>query len=1096
MHVTACLAGQKVDVEVGEDCRSLQALKEAIVEALPKLCVEGFDVSVGGRALDDDEGVVSLEDSACLDVSANTRGLSTLALREAGREVGEEGLLHAAAEGDVGLCTLYLDAGVPIDCATAKGSTPLLISCCEGHLETARLLLDRGSNAIDEKDGEGYTPLHFSCHNGHLEIATLLLDRGSNAIDEKDGDGDTPLHLSCYVGHLEIVTLLLDRGSNVIDEKTVKGHTPLLFSCSNGHLEIARLLLDRGSNAIDEKDGEGNTPLLDSCHNGHLEIATLLLDRGSNALDEKTVKGHTPLLHSCHNGHLGGPIGCTRRLVADPGGARSPAKKCTHPGTRRGEQEGQDVQVVVRTLEGAAILLDVNLGSDAVDVVERLAGRTRVPAAAMRLTSEGRQLQSGVPLREYGVRRDSQLIALPRLRGGGKVRKAPFDGLESDASPGGLRNNVSYSDAARNARPDDCPYRRPPARRAAAPLDTGAPLSPPTSMPISPPPLVPLPPPPPPPPPLPPPTFAETMEEDARLARSPNSGRASGYGRADGGQREAVRLRALIRKNLPQYEEAKQGPARWLETWVANKLRCSTRDVRVFNPERRREGIDALVCLSLSGAADLATTLPAAGLLNFAVKTAGRSLWDVGPCPMNWTWEEASAALRRSGWQQASLVAVIPKPHSSVVVVRGPEPRAGVSLVDGASHGRCGPPPGKGNGRKRPERRQAPAAAELYPPRDAGEAEELRAKLGKAEAIVGDLKEQMAAAAETEKANLAEQKAKAAKSIKKWRDHYDAIRAAKKDLGVQCEKLQKKVVELEDERDACARPAESSEELLALRKRCQNLVSAADEAEEQQCKVKEELRNVREELKARSEEIASARQAAEVAAEVWHSSEVQTMKTADHDRAKLEAEKRALKEALATEQSARFVDEARRLQVVTERDALGATATALRAELDVAVKDAATRPKGKADGEVLIATLRDTLKDERRRNVEATSSWDAERAKLRGELDRQRKIAAALQAHAERMAEKELNAVPEAVPEAKKPCSKPSKQGSKVRSPPKAAQSPKDKSAPQQTTLSFAGTPKAAAKALKRKGSTSPDSYATRCGSPRKKTRAKGAKAE
>ena len=101
MHVTACLAGQKVDVEVGEDCRSLQALKEAIVVALPKLCVEGFDVSVGGRALDDDEGIVSLEDSACLDVSANTRGLSTLALCEAGREVGEDGLLAAVGEGDV-----------------------------------------------------------------------------------------------------------------------------------------------------------------------------------------------------------------------------------------------------------------------------------------------------------------------------------------------------------------------------------------------------------------------------------------------------------------------------------------------------------------------------------------------------------------------------------------------------------------------------------------------------------------------------------------------------------------------------------------------------------------------------------------------------------------------------------------------------------------------------------------------------------------------------------------------------------------------------------------------------------------------------------
>ena len=280
MHVTACLAGQKVDVEVGEDCRSLQALKEAIVVALPKLCVEGFDVSVGGRALDDDEGVVSLEDSVCLDVSANTRGLSTLALREAGHEVGEEGLLAAVREGDVGLCTLYLDAGVPIDCATAKGSTPLLISCHGGHLQIARLLLDRGSNAIDEKNDMGHTPLLISCCGGYLEIARLLLDRGSNAIDEKNTKGCTPLLASCCNGHVEITRLLLDRGSNAIDEKNDQGHTPLLVSCCNGHLETARLLLDRGSNAIDEKNTKGCTPLLASCCNRHLEFIRLLLDRG------------------------------------------------------------------------------------------------------------------------------------------------------------------------------------------------------------------------------------------------------------------------------------------------------------------------------------------------------------------------------------------------------------------------------------------------------------------------------------------------------------------------------------------------------------------------------------------------------------------------------------------------------------------------------------------------------------------------------------------------------------------------------------------------------------------------------------------------
>ena len=276
MHVTACLAGQKVDVEVGEQCRTIQALKEAIVEALPKLCVEGFDVSVGGRALDN-EGAVSLEEYACLDVAANTHGLSVLALREAGCEVSEEGLLAAAAEGDTPQCTLYLDAGVPIDCVDADGHTPLHHACSGWYMETARLLLDRGSTAIGENDGDGWESLHCACQYGHLGLATLLLDRGSAAI----GDGFCGLLIACRWGEMEIARLLLDRGCTAIDKKSRRqGMTALHESCNYGYTEMARLLLDRGSTAIDEKNGDGKTPLHLACSAGHLETARLLLDRG------------------------------------------------------------------------------------------------------------------------------------------------------------------------------------------------------------------------------------------------------------------------------------------------------------------------------------------------------------------------------------------------------------------------------------------------------------------------------------------------------------------------------------------------------------------------------------------------------------------------------------------------------------------------------------------------------------------------------------------------------------------------------------------------------------------------------------------------
>ena len=287
MHVTACLAGQeKVEVEVGEDCRTVQALREAIVVALPQLCVEGFDVSVGGRALDDDEGVVSLEENVCLDVVPKARDLRIRALREAGREVSEAGLHDAVCQGDASLCALYLDAGVPIDCVGAAGwapcQTPLFTSCHNGHLEIATLLLDRGA-AIDEKRHDGLTPLFISCRRGHLEVATLLLDRGSTAIDEKNREGVSPLFISCRYGYLEIATLLLDRGSTAINHKNLEGMTPLHISCCTGYSEITRLLLDRGS-TVDEKNRGGKTPLHLACEFERLEIARLLLDRGSTAL--------------------------------------------------------------------------------------------------------------------------------------------------------------------------------------------------------------------------------------------------------------------------------------------------------------------------------------------------------------------------------------------------------------------------------------------------------------------------------------------------------------------------------------------------------------------------------------------------------------------------------------------------------------------------------------------------------------------------------------------------------------------------------------------------------------------------------------------
>ena len=287
MHVTASLAGHdEVDVEVGEDCRTLQALKQRVAAAMPQLCVEvgEFDVSIGGRALADD-GAVSLEESAYLDVALNTRGVSARTLREAGHAIGERGLYAFVQQGKLELCTLYLDAGVPPDCVFDLDDheevrwRPLHLASARGRLHVSKLLLDRGC-AIDQKSGDNDTPLHLSCEHGHLEVCTFLLDQGSSAINAKGYCGKRPLHYACAGGNLDLCTLLLDRGSAMRDEENPPSSSPPLHLASGfGHADVCALLLDRGCD-VDVRSGTGHTALHVACAFEHFNVCTLLLSRG------------------------------------------------------------------------------------------------------------------------------------------------------------------------------------------------------------------------------------------------------------------------------------------------------------------------------------------------------------------------------------------------------------------------------------------------------------------------------------------------------------------------------------------------------------------------------------------------------------------------------------------------------------------------------------------------------------------------------------------------------------------------------------------------------------------------------------------------
>ena len=79
------------------------------------------------------------------------------------------------------------DAVAEVDKANENCQTPLYIACQNGHVDTARLLLDNGAE-VDKANENGVTPLYIACEKGHIDVARLLLEKGAN-VDKAKKDG-------------------------------------------------------------------------------------------------------------------------------------------------------------------------------------------------------------------------------------------------------------------------------------------------------------------------------------------------------------------------------------------------------------------------------------------------------------------------------------------------------------------------------------------------------------------------------------------------------------------------------------------------------------------------------------------------------------------------------------------------------------------------------------------------------------------------------------------------------------------------------------------------------------------------------------------
>ena len=93
-----------------------------------------------------------------------------------------------------------------------EGKVWFIKACQKGHVETARLLLEKGA-AVDARTKKGGTALMKACGDGQATAARLLLEKGAE-VDPMDSEGETALMLACRSGDAEAARLLLEKGAD------------------------------------------------------------------------------------------------------------------------------------------------------------------------------------------------------------------------------------------------------------------------------------------------------------------------------------------------------------------------------------------------------------------------------------------------------------------------------------------------------------------------------------------------------------------------------------------------------------------------------------------------------------------------------------------------------------------------------------------------------------------------------------------------------------------------------------------------------------------------------------------------------------------
>ncbi|XP_074664859.1 ankyrin repeat domain-containing protein 24 isoform X3 [Strix aluco] len=211
----------------------------------------------------------------------------------------DEKLLQAVDYNDAGKVTsLLVRKGLVPTKLDSEGKSAFHLAAMRGNVDCLEAMLAHGVDAMT-KDSSGYTALHLASKHGHPQCVSKLL-QASCPVDLADGSGRTALHHAAVSGCISCSEILCDFKAP-LNIKDKDGSTPLILAAKMSHSELCRYLLHRGA-AVNSRDLQGRTALMLACENGSVETVEVLVNAGARvAVVDST--GHDAAHYSLATGN-------------------------------------------------------------------------------------------------------------------------------------------------------------------------------------------------------------------------------------------------------------------------------------------------------------------------------------------------------------------------------------------------------------------------------------------------------------------------------------------------------------------------------------------------------------------------------------------------------------------------------------------------------------------------------------------------------------------------------------------------------------------------------------------------------------------------